>query len=399
MKNTRQNYDQLVHLIYETINDINQWDAVFLALREVLDCKVIHAFAIDKQYGTMSFSTGANLPADGELSYLQKYQFIDPRSEYWNMLPSLGCFHDHEVFDDDYIAKSEFYQAFLLPYGVRYLSALKVIESDAISFSIGCLRGPEQGPLPKGSVELAKQLLPHLHRAIKINASHFTYSTQALIGHSLVNKMKQPVLLTSINGEVVLANQAAKALSMVTNLMSLSEQRLRLPEPAMTQLLNGFACIEQKIKNGEYAPGVEYGYQALTVSAKDSGDAQEKILVFYLPLVPQLTLGVFGMRPLMMLILYHPNNPNVISDNLLLSAAFGLSPAELKIAAMIANGLTVDEIAEELNKRPDTVRKQLQSIYDKTATNNQVDLMRLLQHLPDNRLFSNLHSQLEDIKT
>lgn len=190
MQNADLHFDRLVHLIYETINDISQWDAVFSALREALDCKVVHAVGIDKQHGTMSFSTGANLPADGELSYLQKYQFIDPRSKYWNVLPSQECFHDHEVFDDDYVAKSEFYQAFLLPYGVRYLTALKVIESDAISFSIGCLRGPEQGPLSKASVELAKQLLPHLHRAVKINASHFTYSTQALIGHSLVNKMK-----------------------------------------------------------------------------------------------------------------------------------------------------------------------------------------------------------------
>lgn len=393
MQNADLHFDRLVHLIYETINDISQWDAVFSALREALDCKVVHAVGIDKQHGTMSFSTGANLPADGELSYLQKYQFIDPRSKYWNVLPSQECFHDHEVFDDDYVAKSEFYQAFLLPYGVRYLTALKVIESDAISFSIGCLRGPEQGPLSKASVELAKQLLPHLHRAVKINASHFTYSTQALIGHSLVNKMKQPVLLTSMSGNIVLANQAAYTLSNICNLISLSDQRLQLPEPAMTQLLAGFAKIEQQIKQGEYAHGKDYGYQALRVSAPVAAKDSTNMLVFYLPLVPQLTLGVFGMRPLMMLIFYHPNMPNEMNDNLLLSAAFDLSPAELKISAMIADGLTVDEIAKALNKKPDTVRKQLQSIYEKTATNNQIELMRLLQHLPDNRLFTHLNSR------
>lgn len=387
MDTSQQSYDRLVHLIYETINDINQWDEVFSALRQALDCKVVHAFAIDKQHGTMSFSTGANLPADGELSYLQKYQFIDPRSEHWNVLPSLGCFHDHEVFDDAYVENSDFYQSFLLPYGVRYLSAFKVVENETISFSIGCLRGPEQGPLPPDAIKLTQQLLPHLHRAVKINTSHFIYSTQALIGHSLVNRMKQPVLLSSTSGKVVLANLAAQSLLNHTQAISLKEGQLCLPEPSMTQLLEEFACIERGIKNGAYAPGREYGYKVLAITPNSSNNPS-KILLFYLPLIPQFTLGVFGMRPLMMLILYHADHTVSMSDNMLLSAAFGLSPAELKIAAMIADGQTLNEIALHLNKQPDTVRKQLQSIYQKTSTNNQVEFMRLLQHMPDNRLFT-----------
>lgn len=63
---------------------------------------------------------------------------------------------------------------------------------------------------------------------------------------------------------------------------------------------------------------------------------------------------------------------------------------------MIADGLTVDEIAQQLQKKPDTVRKQLQSIHQKTATNNQVELMRLLQHVPDNRLLEHLQARLEE---
>lgn len=396
MQNAARNYDRLVHLIYETINDITQWEKVFSALREVLDCKVVHALAIDKHHGAMSFSTGANLPVDGELSYLQKYQFTDPRSQHWNALPSLGSFHDHELFDENYIEKSEFYQSFLLPYGVRYLSAFKVIESETLSFSIGCLRGPEQGPLPPDSIAFAQQLLPHLHRAVKINANHFIYSTQALIGHSLVNKMKQPVLLTSMSGKIVLANEATHSLTKISNLISLSDQRLYLPEPAMTELLAGFAKVEQEIKHGKYSPSKDEGYRVLRVSTRLEAKDQTKMLVFYLPLVPHLTLGVFGMRPLMMLIFYHPDMPNKMHDNLLLAAAFGLSPAELKISAMIADGLTVDEMAKQLQKKPDTVRKQLQSIYQKTTTNSQVELMRLLQHVPYNRLLENLQARLEE---
>ncbi|MGP1716283.1 MAG: helix-turn-helix transcriptional regulator [Methylophilus sp.] len=376
-----QHYERLIHLIYETIHDAKVWEQVFVELRTALDCKVVHAFAMDKHHGTLSFSTGSNLPVAGELSYLQRYQFIDPRSKHWSMLPSQACFHDHEVFDDHYVANSEFYQAFLLPYGVRYLSALKVIEDDDISFSISCLRGPEQGPLSGEAIQFIHRLLPHLHRAVRINTSHFIYSTQALIGHTLINKLKQPVILTTITGKVVLTNDAAQQLLANTGLVSVHEQYLCMPESSLSQFLAECAAIEQHIKNGQYAHGESHSYKVLNLQAKNHCGQAEKLLALYLPLVPQCTLGMFGLRPLIMLMFYHPESTAPV-DTTLLSAAFGLSPAECRIASMLAEGYAVIEIAAYLGKKEDTIRKQLQSIYQKTSTNRQPELIKLLMHLP-----------------
>lgn len=380
-----QNYERLIHLIYETIHNPSEWDQVFSMLREALDCKVVHAFAFDKQHCTMSFSTGANLPVDGELSYLQKYQFIDPRSQYWNVLPSLGCFHDHEVFDDSYVANSEFYQEFLLPYGVRYLTALKVIENEDISFSIGCLRSPEQGPLPIEAVRFINQLMPHLHRAVRMNTSHFIYSTQALIGHALINKLKQAVILTTTRGKVILTNHAAEQLLTGTAAISIRDEYLCMPESSLTQFLAGCAAVEQQIKNNQHKSANDLTYKVLTLEGNKASGHQEKLLALYLPLIPQFTMGMFGVRPLMMLMLYHPD-ATVKLDTTLLTAAFGLTPAECMIASLIAESKSLDEIAGALNKKTDTIRKQLQSIYQKTSTNRQVDLMRLLQQIPNNLL-------------
>lgn len=51
--------------LFRTINNTAAWDNVFEGMREALDCKVVHVFAIDKQHGTMSYSSGSNLPIDG----------------------------------------------------------------------------------------------------------------------------------------------------------------------------------------------------------------------------------------------------------------------------------------------------------------------------------------------
>jgi DNA-binding CsgD family transcriptional regulator len=94
-------------------------------------------------------------------------------------------------------------------------------------------------------------------------------------------------------------------------------------------------------------------------------------------------MGVFGMRPLVMMFLYHPDlAPKV--DNTILAAAFGLTPGESKTTNLLAEGFSQKEIAEKLGIKHDTVRKQLQSIYYKTSTNKQSELIKLMLNLPSN---------------
>ena len=82
-----------------------------------------------------------------------------------------------------------------------------------------------------------------------------------------------------------------------------------------------------------------------------------------------------------LLTFYHPDSPPIVDPDLLASA-FDLTPAECRVACHIAEGRTPKEIAGQTGVQHDTVRKQLQAIYQKTATNRQVDLIRLLLNLP-----------------
>ncbi len=53
---------------------------------------------------------------------------------------------------------------------------------------------------------------------------------------------------------------------------------------------------------------------------------------------------------------------------------------------MLADGVPLKTIADLLGVQYDTVRKQLLSIYQKTATNRQPELVRLLMNLPASTL-------------
>lgn len=381
---TQERYDQLVNLVYETIENNAAWDQLFAALRETLELKVLQAFAFDKHHGTLSFSGGANVPIESELSYLQKYHLIDPRAAAIMALQPLEWVHDHEILNDDFVATSEFFQDFLLPLDLRYLSGCKVVEDETLSFMIVGLRSQAQGPLAKEGSEFLSRLLPHIARAARIGVNHFIYSTHALVGHALVNRLSQPVILTNTTGKIIYINQAAKHLLDSTMLIAVNGNgQLEMPKQVLNRFLKDCAEIERQIKLHGVADAASQQYKPLQIHSDTHSQNAEKLYAFYTPLLPEKVMGSFGLRPLIMLMFYHPESTTPIDSNLLV-AAFSLTPAECKIATMLAEGYSVLEIAQSLNKKEDTIRKQLQSIYQKTATNRQPELIKLLLHLPTN---------------
>ncbi|MCP5230972.1 MAG: hypothetical protein H6948_02560 [Zoogloeaceae bacterium] len=60
-----------------------------------------------------------------------------------------------------------------------------------------------------------------------------------------------------------------------------------------------------------------------------------------------------------------------------LAQLFGLSRAEQRVGSDLLNGLRPEEIAEQRGCKIDTVRKQLKSVFRKTRTHSQLELLRL----------------------
>jgi len=62
----------------------------------------------------------------------------------------------------------------------------------------------------------------------------------------------------------------------------------------------------------------------------------------------------------------------------MLREAYGLTPAEERLALLILQGLTLGEAEAVLNIRHSTARTHMKRIYAKTGARRQVELVRLL---------------------
>jgi DNA-binding CsgD family transcriptional regulator len=57
---------------------------------------------------------------------------------------------------------------------------------------------------------------------------------------------------------------------------------------------------------------------------------------------------------------------------------FRLTPAEARLAAGIATGASLNEVADSLGIGRETARTQLRSVFAKTGTTRQAELVRII---------------------
>lgn len=382
MTSSGPSYGQLVDLVYSAVEDPAKWPDVYQGISAATGSESVHMLGFDNRHKTLSYSEGANLPVQGELAYIQHYRFLDPRVPLVMQRPERQWVHCHEDFDEAFVAADPFYQEFLIPHDRRYMTATKVVDASDATVIFSTLRTHAQGPMPAEGVALLDQLLPHLCRAARISIRNFFYSTQALVGQALVNKLRQPVILMTPGGDVIHTNEAASQLLASTSLVQVAGGKIMLPEPHGRELLRRVGEIEAQLKSGgTNAQDDRARFQSLHVASEGAPDAG--LYAFFTVLPPEEMMGTFGLRPVVMLLFFHPESSPAIDPSLLF-AVFGLTPAESRIAALLAEGLSLKEIAREQGTQHDTVRKQLRSIYQKTRTNRQPELVRLLLHLPHN---------------
>ncbi len=112
-------------------------------------------------------------------------------------------------------------------------------------------------------------------------------------------------------------------------------------------------------------PYVAQGYERIRFLA---------VSLYYLSI--GITADVFFLRMLSDSAVSDETDGSVFSES---CARSGLTPREIEIAGLIAQGLTYKEIAAELDISPNTVSNHVATIYRKTGTRSKVEMVNALR--------------------
>ena len=375
-------YDELVELIYEIPVQQNGWKNFVRRLNQVLNATDVHVLAMDFQHQAYSFSEIYGTQPElervaAEVTYLHYPSDADPRWQDFLNPKRKGWYQCHHHFGDEFVANSDIYQTIFLPVKIRYTAAHELILDEKLCVLLGINTSVERQPLNRDELAFLDKLLVHLKRVAIIQRHIFEFSSKAIVGYALIDKLAQPIMLLYLNGEVSHCNIAMQQLLHKENMLGIAGNYLQLPQPYQTQLSASLKQIEILYKCQQLSSADKIEDRCISMIKEDG----EVLYIFASLLVSEQEIKAFGIRPLVMLTFYSPKH-SVSVDLHLLNVAFGLTPAESRVALTLLEGLLPKEIAQKYQVNEDTVRKQLQSIYRKTATNRQSDLVKLLLNMP-----------------
>jgi DNA-binding CsgD family transcriptional regulator len=175
----------------------------------------------------------------------------------------------------------------------------------------------------------------------------------------------QPALVLDHLGHVISTNRAAE--NLFDDDIRVRGRRLYVYDKAAA------AALDTLIDRMTLCPGLPAA-EPITIRRR----LNKPIIARTHPIPDAAQSPFLGARTLMILSSLAPRPPLSIN---LLTGTFGLSPAEARLASILAGGIDLRTAAGELGVARDTARNQLKAIFAKTGAHRQSELVELLAKL------------------
>jgi len=272
---------------------------------------------------------------------------------------------DQDIFARDEMRALDMYNELSIPHGFKWFAAVGFFAGSAL-WGLSIQRGNNDGPFAPAEARLLATLSDRLTEvatlATAVGRIALTSATHAL---ECVGK---PVVAVDASGAVLEVNAAAA---------DFFDEHLYVNRCGRLSVADVRACatLEALFEQMQATPDTE-PMAAAAVVVRRGGKAP--VVVRALP-VHGAARGPFGgARALLILSAIEAKSA---PKPALISEIFGLTRAEAEVAALVVQGRSPAVIAKERGIAPVTVRNQLRTIFAKTGTHRQGELVALLARL------------------
>ena len=307
---------------------------------------------------------GANYTEENIADYLGHWRHVNVHRKAMRALAVAqpnAVFLCHENLSPETLARAAYLNEFYFPMGERWLAGSVAFEDANYEVSLVFNRGAKQQPFGEPERALIGQLLPHIRRAasLALNIAHESGAEKSFIDG--LGRSHRPAFLIDGLQRVLWRNGATEAFLQSTKALELRRERLVLQDAQAGEV---FARLTKTALNRDLA--MTNGQMLRLFDGER---------VFSLEVMPASipTGGVFGATSLALVWVREPQLDTAASSEL--QRQFGLTKAEARLAMELAEGQSLEDVAEQRSLRQTTLRAQLREIFSKTGVSRQASLV------------------------
>ncbi|MBV9592052.1 MAG: helix-turn-helix transcriptional regulator [Hyphomicrobiales bacterium] len=279
--------------------------------------------------------------------------------------PKIGFRVDHDDYSQDQLNRDPFYQEFLRPAGFFWHAnaALTFDRDECVELSLK--RRIQSGPYQREDAVALNAVLGQLRAAARLATQ--TLSHEAT-GVATLLRNRGDALYQLDAGGRVLSTEAFAALDKPDCPISVIGRRLRSRDAGAQ------AALDRAVAMAVARPGA-------TVLTPLTSDNTHRHFLQIVP-VPGRARDIFHCAAAIAVVIDVRDPPRRRRlDPATIGAALALTDREANVACLLAEGLAPAEIAKRLRMQPSTARVHLRSIFEKTGTKRQAELVAFLGHL------------------
>lgn len=273
-----------------------------------------------------------------------------------------------EIIDPDKWVQSAFFKQYVEPRQVRYILGVDIHGDGGREFRLRFTRPADSVEFSATDKGLVQALAPHFRRALDFHGRLGQMETEMQLYASVMRSMLVGSVILDGAGKILRTNSVAQAMLEEKDGLAVRAGGLA------TEYRNEDRELQRLVRQTlSTPPGQPAMAEALSVT-RPSGRASLNLLIRPIPLI-ECSEG--PNRPTAVIFIRDPEHQAQLPVDLVQSL-FHFTPAEAKLALLLTDGLSLDEAADALGIRKNTVRAQLRSIFSKTGVTRQTTLVRLL---------------------
>jgi DNA-binding CsgD family transcriptional regulator/PAS domain-containing protein len=311
-----------------------------------------------------------DIDPDFARSYAAHFAYINPWTDYWIAARSGHVALSEAVFPSRSFAHTEFYNDWLRPQpGSEAAAGLKLTGDSGELFQLVTHFSLDAaGRYDAAIAAVMTRMRPALQRQIDLARRLRDGVERAAAGAALVRRSRCAAFVVDRQARVIEANAEAEALFAAPTVVTTRHGRCRFANAEVQALL-----LDLIIRDA----GSEGRIMLRNV------DAVWQVIVAPIPVAPPMMAGdrLLPPRQHFLIMIDRPGVPHVPGDLSALGRMFGLTLAEIALCRRLILGDTLAEAAAALGLATETVRTRIKTIFAKTGTARQSQLLLLLSRL------------------
>ncbi len=295
----------------------------------------------------------------------------------WASIDRRGVAHGFvcasEMVDQDlHFERSDFYREYMKPQGLALESPLCHVMASAEARPLaGVVIYRREGcrPFAPADFELLDLLAPHLGRAYRIHCRLGDARHEQHALREVMDRLPSGVILLDKDSRAVLTNRSADQILALADGIRLDSGRPRLDDPQQDRTFQ--QLLEEAVRTRALR-GQSFGKTMSVV--RPSGRRSFASMVGALLAPPPGT----SLREAVAILFVADPEGSQISTTEVLERLYDLTPAEAELLRLLAEGNSLERVAERRGVTMNTARSQLKQVFAKTDTRRQGELVRLV---------------------